>query len=140
MKCRGEAADLGQTFAVPGSESKGATPAYRNSCFKELVSTQNKTQGWPWTGHEMFEHGRRKVGDDAQCLGARPFDYAAGDWAQKFEWQTYGQIAKRRDAIGSGLVRMASEGKLSSVDGRLHVGIWSVNMPQWQVSPFNERR
>ena len=39
------------------------------------------------------------------CLGARKYDPATKKWG-KYEWQTYEEVARRRDAIGSGLVKL----------------------------------
>ena len=77
-----------------------------------------------------------KAGDAAECLGQRPWDYAKGDWADRYEWQTYGAIAKRRDHIGAGLHRLAEDGSIGAASedlSKFHVGIWAVNMPEWQI-------
>lgn len=68
----------------------------------------------------------------ANCLGARPWDAATGDWAKELKWDSYEDVDGHRTRIASGLVRLR-ETLFPDEDSRQwKVGIWATNRPEWQ--------
>ncbi len=62
---------------------------------------------------EVFDHGVKTTGNNAPCLGHRPFTESLSKdgtliktWGPNYVWQTYGQVQERRLAFGSGLVSL----------------------------------
>lgn len=56
------------------------------------------------TAYDCFARGLSKSAEQ-KCLGHRPYDPVTKTWGA-YTWQTYEQVAKRRDAIGSGIVKL----------------------------------
>lgn len=110
---------------IPGSKTQGYSHVYKNGiypgqfttsrqqrdlvrleiltdiCADVLLGTdEHKTR----TAYDCFARGLSRSADK-NCLGHRPYDPTTKTWG-KYVWQTYEQVAKRRDAIGSGIVKL----------------------------------
>lgn len=118
-----------QSVAVPGTKKPGQTAHYRMSAFPLLTL---ESPGAVQNLVDLFESGL-KLNPNANMLGHRPVvSKNPLTYADHFVWQSYGTIAVRRKAIGSALHKLFSEGVVGG--GQLKtVGIWSKNVPNWQV-------
>lgn len=57
-----------------------------------------------WTAYDCFARGLSRS-SKKKCLGHRPYNPATKTWGA-YTWQTYEEIARRRDAIGAGIVKL----------------------------------
>ncbi|KAK4542702.1 hypothetical protein LTR36_006274 [Oleoguttula mirabilis] len=115
------------SIKVPGSEKAGRTPVYRHWRRTEgVVSTLDPAVT---TAHEMFEQTAKRI-PNKRCLGHRPYDPATKIYGP-YEWQTYGQVQRRRANFGVGLVALHEQVGVSGT--QYGVGLWCQNRPEWQI-------
>ncbi|TCD69755.1 hypothetical protein EIP91_006291 [Steccherinum ochraceum] len=119
-----------QSLEMPGTKRPGQTAHYRNASHPFIEAN---SPGTIHNFHEVFENGLYYSGAEALCLGERKLiSKNPVRWSDSFEWQTYGTVDARRRAVGAGLYKLFQDGTLSS--GALRtVGIWSRNIPNWQI-------
>ncbi|KAJ7470284.1 long-chain-fatty-acid-CoA ligase [Mycena latifolia] len=112
-----------QSIAVPGTKRPGQTGLW------EFIDPKKYTiQTLP----DLFASGLSK-GRDRQCLGYRPVvSKQPLQFANQYDWFTYGQVDVRRRQIGSALVHLFKTGVLGGGDLET-VGSWSINRPEWQL-------
>ncbi|KAI5478889.1 long-chain acyl-CoA synthetase [Pseudohyphozyma bogoriensis] len=127
-----------QSFTKPNPNS-GESDIYIHAGFPHLPNP-NTADKFPKTAYGCFNLGLATV-PQGKCFGRRPWDDeqvradgGKGDWAKRFEWETYEEIDARRTRVGSGLVRLKEEGVVGSVERQWKVGVWSVNRPEWQIA------
>ncbi|KAG9026677.1 hypothetical protein FS837_004535, partial [Tulasnella sp. UAMH 9824] len=79
---------------------------------------------------ELFESGLAQA-KDLPFLGHRAVLTTEPDvtFAPEYTWQTYGEVDKRRRAVGSALESYFKSGKLQKGSDFEAVGIWAVNRP-----------
>lgn len=78
---------------------------------------------------EIFESGLAQAAD-RPFLGHRPRRGSNGQlFADTYVWQTYRDVNKRRQDVGSGLEAMFRTGRLKGGAEFQGVGIWSINRP-----------
>lgn len=98
------ATDFGKQFsvAIPGSQEPGFSAIYKNAKYPEvqLGTDEFKTL----TAYDVFARGLARSAS-GPCLGHRPYDPVTKTW-DPYVWQTYEQVARRRDAIGAGIVKL----------------------------------
>ncbi|KAF8636675.1 hypothetical protein AX17_003481 [Amanita inopinata Kibby_2008] len=118
-----------QGVPVPGTKRPGQTAHYRNAIYGLLTEhTPNSLK----TLDEVFSCGL-KVGQNQPFLGHRPIvSQSPLRYANKYVWQTYGEVDERRRHIGSALHAMFRAGTLGGGEYDT-VGIWSQNRPEWQI-------
>lgn len=56
------------------------------------------------TAYDCFARGLSRSAK-LNCLGHRPYDPVTKTWG-KYQWQTWEEVARRRDAIGAGIVKL----------------------------------
>lgn len=83
------------------------------------------------TAYEAFARGLHRSAKK-KCLGHRPYDPATKTYG-KYSWQTYEEIAARRDAVGAGIVKL-HENSLSGKQSQYCVAIFSKNRPEWAIT------
>ncbi|BFZ55509.1 medium-chain fatty acid-CoA ligase faa2 [Savitreella phatthalungensis] len=117
--------------ALPGTARPGFSAIYKHGKYTNVQfgTDEFKTT----TAYEAFNRGLRKspTGD---CLGHRPYDPATKTWG-KYVWQTYEQVAKRRDEFGAGLVKL-HENSFSGKLSQYMIGIFAKNRPEWAITDF----
>lgn len=110
---------------MPGTAGAGHSAIYKSALFDDPANMPDL----PKTVYEIFELGL-KMGSERNCLGRRPWDSRKADWADRYEWETYGQVDDRRTRIGSGLMKLKEDGVIQTTNNNeLTVGIWSLNRP-----------
>lgn len=86
------------------------------------------TPGAVVTMDKIFLAGLSR-GKDREFLGHRPLiSTSPVKYANKYVWETYGQVDERRRQVGSGLSHLFANGTLGGGEYRT-VGIWSQNRP-----------
>ena len=79
------------------------------------------------TAYETFARGLgRSRGKN--CLGHRPYDPTTKTYGP-YSWQTYEEVARRRDALGAGIVKLHDNNRTQYC-----VGIFSKNRPEWAIT------
>lgn len=79
---------------------------------------------------QIFDRGLKVAGPNAPYLGHRPVVSAnPPKFADHFVWSTWGEVAKRRLDIGSGIENLFRSGDATNVNGLETVGLWSANSP-----------
>ena len=77
-----------------------------------------------WTTYDMFTHGMKISGDDADCIGAR-----LSHFFKYFTWMTYGEVRTCARDFGSGLRKL---GIKPGQDTK--IGIYMKNSSYWVLS------
>ncbi|PFH50070.1 hypothetical protein AMATHDRAFT_61830 [Amanita thiersii Skay4041] len=118
-----------QSVQVPGTKRPGQTAHYRNAIFGLLtLHTPNSLK----TLDQVFQSGL-KTGSNRPFLGHRPVvSKNPLKFANKYVWETYGQVDARRRHVGSALYAMFKSGQVGGGEYET-VGIWSQNRPEWQI-------
>ncbi|KAG8863712.1 hypothetical protein FRB96_007549 [Tulasnella sp. 330] len=82
---------------------------------------------------ELFESGLSR-GLDRPFLGSRSVvSEVPLVFGREYIWQTYGEVDKRRRAIGSAIEYKFNSGMYAQGGEFETVGIWSINTPHWQT-------
>ncbi|KZT11408.1 acetyl-CoA synthetase-like protein [Laetiporus sulphureus 93-53] len=118
-----------QSAEVPGTQRPGQTGHYRCTAYDLLTLQSPRTFK---TLTEIFDEGLRRAGD-GPFLGHRPLvSKKPLKYADHYEWLSWPQVDVRRRALGSAVYKLFQSGALGG--GQIDtVGIWSKNMPEWQV-------
>ncbi|KAJ3310858.1 Long chain acyl-CoA synthetase 7 peroxisomal [Blyttiomyces sp. JEL0837] len=119
-----------QMVAMPNTKEDGYSPIYRNSLTSnELLHDLPGAK----TLHEVFEHGMKQAGPNADFLGERK-KLPNGSWSP-YIYQTWSQIATRRKNLGSGMRSLHIE--LGNDDSKpFAVGIYAINRPEWLITEY----
>ncbi|GAB7340640.1 hypothetical protein MBLNU457_7038t2 [Dothideomycetes sp. NU457] len=114
-------------IAIEGTQRAGRSKVYRHWRMKDgLLKTVDPAVR---TGHEFFEQAANR-NPNGKCLGARPYNPLTKTFGN-FEWESYGQVQKRRANLGCGLVALHEN---VGVTGKQYgVGLWCQNRPEWQI-------
>jgi long-chain acyl-CoA synthetase len=115
---------------VPGSERPNRTAAYRHYRFQNipLLEVLNPSIR---TLHDVFEDvATRKP--KADCLGHRPWNPVTRKWEDRYEWQSFAQVAERRKNLGAGIVELHRKVGVTAM--KYGVGLWSQNRPEWAIT------
>ncbi|KAK2790193.1 hypothetical protein FQN52_005688 [Onygenales sp. PD_12] len=118
-----------ESVALPGSEKPGRSRVYRNWKIGsgELLKTLDPEVH---TAHDIFESTAKRLPKNP-CLGARPWIPATKSFGP-YQFIDYQTVAKRRGAIGVGLVELHNR---VGVHGKQYgVGLWCQNRPEWQLT------
>ncbi|KAF5373058.1 hypothetical protein D9758_001668 [Tetrapyrgos nigripes] len=122
-----------QSVEVPGTRKPGQTGHYRNAVWGLLTS---QTPGAIVTLDRIFEIGF-KAGKDTDFLGHRPLiSTNPVKFANRYVWQTWGQVDERRRFIGSALSLMFSTGELGGESLRLWGFGRRIGLVKWQIIDF----
>jgi len=79
---------------------------------------------------QIFDRGLKVAGPGAPYLGHRPtVSTDPLKFADHFVWSTWGEIAKRRLDVGSGIESLFRSGDAVKANGLETVGLWSANTP-----------
>ncbi|KAJ3216395.1 hypothetical protein HDU67_009530 [Dinochytrium kinnereticum] len=111
-------------------KTEGSSAVYRNAFTPDALI---KDLPGAKTLYEALEHGRMVAGDNATFLGHRPKILGENQWGS-YEWQTYGEVCRRRNDLGSGLRKLHVEMGGDDAESQWKVGIYSVNIPEWFLS------
>lgn len=112
---------------MPGSEKTGRSPVYRHwRTPNGMIHTLDESCT---TAHDFFEQTANRI-PNQYAFGARPYDPKTKVFGP-YEWETYGQIQKRRANVGVGLVTIHEQ--LGITGKQYGVGIWCQNRPEWQI-------
>ncbi|KAF1811064.1 long-chain-fatty-acid-CoA ligase/ protein binding protein [Eremomyces bilateralis CBS 781.70] len=120
----------GAPYSVPiaGTARPGRTPIYRHFRFQDkLLETFDPEVR---TIHDSFEVSS-KLYPTNRCLGYRPWDPKSRTFGD-YLWESYKQIAERRNNFGSGIVQLHKE--LGVTDAKYGVGLFCNNRPEWQIT------
>ncbi|OCH95501.1 acetyl-CoA synthetase-like protein [Obba rivulosa] len=118
-----------QCVEMPGTKKPGQTAHYRSSIYEWLtVDSPNALR----TLVQLYDQGLASAGDKP-FLGHRPqISRNPPKFADHYVWESWRSVDARRRAIGSGLQKLFRDGVLGG--GQMEtVGIWSRNIPNWQV-------
>jgi len=79
---------------------------------------------------QVFDRGLKVAGPNAPYVGYRPtVSTNPLKFADHFVWSTWGEIAKRRLDVGSGVENLFRSGDAVGANGLETVGLWSGNSP-----------
>ena len=79
---------------------------------------------------QLFDRGLKVAGPDAPYIGHRPMISANPlKFADYFVWSTWGEVARRRIDVGSGIENLFRSGHAVRANGLETVGLWSANIP-----------
>uniref|UniRef100_A0AC35TZJ8 Long-chain-fatty-acid--CoA ligase n=1 Tax=Rhabditophanes sp. KR3021 TaxID=114890 RepID=A0AC35TZJ8_9BILA len=106
-------------------EVKGEPGVYKSALVSEKEGKWIETfSPEVTTVYEAFQHGLKKNGPNQQCLGWRESKSAA------YKWHSYSDIDIMAKNIGSALVSKLGVNPANTS----HVGIYSVNCPEWFIT------
>ncbi|KAG0042525.1 hypothetical protein BGZ83_000358 [Gryganskiella cystojenkinii] len=125
-----------QSIELPGTRVPGATGHYRHSAYQDGLIDHIREAPHVRTLYDMFENSVQKHGDK-EFLGHRPYNPVTKTH-DGYVWQTYGQVHKRVNAFGSGLMHLNEKilGHSEQLN-RWSLGIWSTNRPEWSISEIS---
>lgn len=79
---------------------------------------------------QLFDRGLKVAGPNAPYIGYRPtVSTNPLKFADRFVWSTWGDVAKRRLDVGSGIENLFRSGDALEANGLGTVGLWSANTP-----------
>ena len=79
---------------------------------------------------QIFDRGFKVAGPNAPYIGYRPtISTNPLKFADHFVWSTWGEVAKRRFNVGSGIENLFRSGDAVKANGLETVGLWSGNTP-----------
>lgn len=104
-----------QSVEVPGEERARKSTLMIDNEYLLYYYTDARTM------YEVFHRGLR-VSNGGPCLGSRKPN-------QPYEWQSYTEVSKKAEGIGSALLH---KGHTQSADK--FIGIFSQNRPEWTIS------
>ena len=79
---------------------------------------------------QIFDRGLKVAGPNAPYIGHRPVvSKNPLKFADHFVWSTWGEVAKRRVDIGSGIENLFRPGGAVKTNRLETVGLWSANIP-----------
>lgn len=79
---------------------------------------------------QIFDRGLKVAGPNAPYIGRRPtISVNPLKFADHFVWSTWGEVAKRRIDVGSGIENLFRSGDAVKANGLETVGLWSANTP-----------
>lgn len=116
--------------AIAGSERPGRTAIYRHHKIGDgplLTTFSPEIQ----SVHDLFEAAVKKR-PSKRCLGTRHWNASTQSWQEQYEWETYGEVAERRNNLGAGLVEIHS--RVGHNQDKYPVGLWSQNRAEWQIT------
>lgn len=110
---------------VPGSQQPGFSAIYRNALAEQVPSYMVPAA--------LFQEAVRAVGS-SRFIGRRPWDFAKGQLANHFAWQTYAEADVQVQQLGSALTHWAAVGELGqSLPSDFTVALWAPNTPEFQL-------
>ncbi|PVF98187.1 acetyl-CoA synthetase-like protein [Serendipita vermifera] len=120
-----------QSYEVQGTKRPGQTAHYRHPVWHDFYEPGNKHINATST-YEIFELGLQRSSNKI-CLGHRPVvSKSPLKFADKYVWQTYAEVSKRRLNLGSGVEGLFRSGKAGG--GELPtIAVWCINRPEWQI-------
>ncbi|KAI9655219.1 MAG: hypothetical protein M1831_004929 [Alyxoria varia] len=113
---------------LPGSVKEGRSAVYRNWRFQDELLTQLDPS--LKTSHDVFESTSTNF-PKTPCLGWRPYDPTSKTFGN-YEWIDYQTVAKRREALGKGLIELHEQAGVTGA--QYGIGIWCQNRPEWQLT------
>ncbi|CCG80519.1 putative AMP-binding enzyme [Taphrina deformans PYCC 5710] len=116
-------------YAIPGSATPGFSAIYKNGMYPDVMLGTDEFK--TLTAYDCFARGLSRSAK-LNCLGHRPYDPVTKTWG-KYQWQTWEEVARRRDAIGAGIVKL-HEKSLSGKTKQYCVAIFAKNRPEWAIS------
>ncbi|KAJ3071533.1 Long chain acyl-CoA synthetase 7 peroxisomal [Podochytrium sp. JEL0797] len=120
---------------VPGS---AAADGSASAIYRNVQSFETLTKDFPQikTLHDVFQSGLR-LNPKGNCLGQRPvfFDPETKTMqAKDYVWQSYEVVAERIKNFACGVVKVQKD--VLGTEGRIHLGIYSVNTPEYVITDY----
>ncbi|KAG9028636.1 hypothetical protein FRB95_006267 [Tulasnella sp. JGI-2019a] len=120
-----------QGAEVPGTKKPGQTGAYRDVLWGPKHFPYGILPGKVLP--DLFDSGLA-YGRDRNYLGHRQvISEHPLVLAKEYTWESYGQVDKRRRAIGSAMELKFKSGMYPKGAEFETIGIWSINRPEWQI-------
>ncbi|CCH60943.1 hypothetical protein TBLA_0D04470 [Henningerozyma blattae CBS 6284] len=95
-----------QAIQVENSQYNGFSPVYRSSLSPDRLVTCVDQEVFPSAYHH-FKFAVRNWPDN-DCLGYRPFDPLTGKWESYYQFESYADVDKRIQNIGSGILTLVN--------------------------------
>ncbi|KZO99388.1 acetyl-CoA synthetase-like protein [Calocera viscosa TUFC12733] len=127
-----------QSAEAPHTKKPGQTGHYRAAHHPELITIDSPELPFK-TVPAVFDYALGRYPTDSRWLGQLPIVKPATltspvVYGTEYKWITYGEGARRRKDIGSGIELLFEGGLVGKNDQGLEaVGIWSKNCPEWQL-------
>ncbi len=117
---------------VPGSQTDQYSPVFKNSYVKdgELVGYLHPKYK---TFYHLFQENL-KIHAQNKSIGYRVKDSKTGQFSSEFHFETYQQLAEKRDYAGSGFLHLVSEYAPNADIDNFILTLFSANKPEWIVS------
>ncbi|KAI8600989.1 hypothetical protein EDD21DRAFT_375648 [Dissophora ornata] len=124
-----------QSVELPGTRTPGATGHYRHPDFVNGMVERLSPAPHIRTLYDLFRNSV-SLYSDLDFLGHRPYDPVSQSYGS-YVWQTYGQVEKRVNAFGSGIMHLNNVILGNPQLSRWSLGIWSLNRPEWFISEMS---
>ncbi|KAG0303281.1 hypothetical protein BGZ98_006818 [Dissophora globulifera] len=124
-----------QSVELPGTRSPGATGHYRHPNYVDGLVECIRADPHIGTLYELFQNSV-SLYSEREFLGHRPYNAASQTYGS-YVWQTYGEVDKRVNAFGSGVMHLNSVILGNQRQNRWSLGIWSLNRPEWFISEMS---
>lgn len=118
--------------AIPNSQTDEYSPVFRNSYLKggDLVGYMHPKYQ---TFYHLFQESLR-IHAKNNAIGYRIKDPKTGEFSSKFHFETYEELALKRDYAGSGFLHLVSEYAPNVDLDNFILTLFSANKPEWIVS------
>lgn len=117
---------------IPDSQTEEYSPVFRNSYLKggDLVGYLHPKYK---TFYHLFQESVR-IHKNLKCVGYRVKDPKTGEFDNKFTFETYGEVAEKRDYAGSAFLHLVEKYAPEADLDNFILTLFSANKPEWIIS------
>ncbi|KAK9449895.1 eukaryotic long-chain fatty acid CoA synthetase (LC-FACS) [Limtongia smithiae] len=120
-----------QGVALPDTERPGYSAVYRNAATKDKL--MQSSHPLIRTQYDTFDYSA-KMYPERDMLGAKVLVDRQRDIWSPFVWQSYGTIAERRTAFGSGMLHLNQTVAQNPITEKFAITLFSNNRPEWIIT------
>ncbi|ONH69668.1 Long-chain-fatty-acid--CoA ligase 2 [Cyberlindnera fabianii] len=120
------------SVALPGTETAEYSPVFRNGLLKG-----GELAGYIHDNYKTFYHlfeASRELHKNKNSIGYRKFDTKTNGFENKYTWESYEQLAHKRDQAGAGFLYLVEKYAPKADPKNFVLTMFSANKPEWIIA------